>query len=46
MLLKHPYAAGLRNGRGGAMSEIAQVMLPSGDLIWVRVQAAEPVGHR
>jgi hypothetical protein len=24
------------------MSEIAQVMLPSGDLIWVRVQVAEP----
>lgn len=24
------------------MSEIAQVMLPSGDLIWVRVQAAAP----
>jgi Trypsin-co-occurring domain 1 len=26
----------------GATSEIARVMLPSGDLIWVRVQAAEP----
>jgi Trypsin-co-occurring domain 1 len=24
------------------MSEIAQVVLPSGDLIWVRVQVAEP----
>jgi hypothetical protein len=26
-------------GRRGATSEIAQVILPSGDLIWVRVQA-------
>lgn len=29
-------------GGRGTTSEIAQVMLPSGDLIWVRVQAAEP----
>jgi hypothetical protein len=29
-------------GGGETMSEIARVMLPSGDLIWVRVQAAAP----
>jgi hypothetical protein len=29
-------------GRRGTMSEIAQVMLPSGEVIWVRVRAAEP----
>jgi hypothetical protein len=29
-------------GREGTMSEIAQVMLPSGDVIWVRVRVAEP----
>jgi Trypsin-co-occurring domain 1 len=28
--------------RRGTTSEIVQVMLPSGDLIWVRVEAAEP----
>jgi Trypsin-co-occurring domain 1 len=29
-------------GRRGTMSEIVQVMLPSGEVIWVRVRAAEP----
>jgi hypothetical protein len=28
--------------RGGTTSEIVQVMLPSGDLIWVRVRGAAP----
>jgi hypothetical protein len=28
--------------RRGTTSEIASVMLPSGDLIWVRVEAAKP----
>jgi hypothetical protein len=28
-------------GRRGTTSEIAQVMLPSGDLIWVRAQAGQ-----
>jgi hypothetical protein len=29
-------------GRRGTTSEITQVMLPSGEVIWVRVRAAEP----
>jgi Trypsin-co-occurring domain 1 len=32
-----------RTGRRGATSEIARVALPSGDLIWVRIRAAEQV---
>jgi hypothetical protein len=31
---------------GGTTSEIVQVMLPSGDLIWVRVQGAAPAATR
>lgn len=30
-------------GRRGTTSEIAQVILPSGDVIWVRVRVTEPV---
>jgi Trypsin-co-occurring domain 1 len=30
-------------GRRGTTSEIAQVMLPTGDVIWVRVQAEQAV---